>query len=251
MTTEATVSTADSTTVAASPQWALTHAASHARLWTVAVVGLAADLLTKEWAFSNLSWREARPLIPNLMSLQLSLNPGALFGMGAGFAPVFVGASVLALMFVLYLFANSTTQRRTLHVALGLVLAGALGNLYDRIAQQAYVAKYVGGSKVVGTLVKEQDGLLYIGDFPSGRNDRPYRPGDAPGSGLQPVVRDFIKIEAKLGRFALWPWIFNLADVFLVVGVAALLLNFWFDHNEERRRPRSPANDDNVAAPAR
>jgi hypothetical protein len=54
----------------------------------------------------------------------------------------------------------------------------------------------------------------------------------------QGVVRDFIKIEPKFG-FELWPWVFNIADVLLVIGVGLLLLNFWW----ERRAGHSQLAD--------
>ncbi len=218
-------------------RWAIAHPASHVRLWSVAIAGLAADLWTKEWAFREMAPNETRLLVKNLASLHLSLNPGALFGLGAGMAPIFVGASVLALMFVLYLFANSTTSRWSMHLALGLVLAGAIGNLYDRITQAAYVAYYPDSARVIGKLVEQDDTTVTLGDFPTGANPRKYKASADPRSGLQPVVRDFIRIEAKVAGFALWPWIFNVADAFLVVGVAVLLLNFWFDHRHHAPIP--------------
>jgi lipoprotein signal peptidase len=229
--------------VTAEPQerWAIGHVASHVRLWAVAVLGLAADLWTKNWAFNHLGPHESRVLIPHLASLQLSLNPGALFGLGAGLAPIFVGASALALMFVLYLFAHSTTSRKSMHVALGLVLAGAIGNLYDRTTQSAYVANYNDRGRVIGTLVEANERFVTIGDFPTGTNPRRIeRPSD-PRSGMQPVVRDFIKIEAQIGTHTLWPWIFNIADALLVVGVAVLLINFWFDRKHAPLPGEPPA----------
>jgi lipoprotein signal peptidase len=52
------------------------------------------------------------------------------------------------------------------------------------------------------------------------------------------VVRDFIKMEPRFtiaGRtIEIWPWVFNIADMWLVVGVGLLMLNFWLDHKAER-----------------
>ena len=45
--------------------------------------------------------------------------------------------------------------------------------------------------------------------------------------GPQPVVRDFIKFEVKIAGREIYPWIFNVADAMLVVGVGILLMNFW------------------------
>ncbi|MCB9856718.1 MAG: signal peptidase II [Phycisphaerales bacterium] len=215
---------------------AIVHVPSHVRLWLVAVLGLWADLATKAWAFSTLNPHEPRLVIKNLCSLQLSLNPGALFGLGAGMAPVFVGASVLALMFVLYLFANSGTRRWSMHIALGLVLGGALGNLYDRTTQQAYVAYMTNGYRIIGDRVDtDSENILRIRRPNSDRVESFGMSSiDLSRSGFQPVVRDFIKIEAKFGKFEVWPWIFNIADALLVVGVAMLLLNFWADHRHHR-----------------
>lgn len=209
----------------------MTHVPSHIRLWLATAIGLGADLWTKHWAFSSLDPHDTYTVIKNLCSLQLSLNPGALFGIGAGMAPVFVGASVLALLFVLYLFANSGVSRWSMHLALGMVLAGALGNLYDRTTQTAYVINQ-GDHRVIGKLMAETPETVTIGDFPKGNNPRTYKkPGDSL-SGIQPVVRDFVKIEARVGSFSLWPWIFNVADALLVVGVAVLLLNFWRERKQ-------------------
>lgn len=223
--------------IAATPteRWAFGNAPSHLRLWLAAGLGLAADLWTKDWAFSTLQHGDSMLLVKNLCSLQVSLNPGALFGIGAGLAPVFVGASVLALMFVLYLFTHSTASRWSMHLALGLVLAGAVGNLYDRTTQSAHVVHFVGGGRVIGKLVGENDAEIKIGDFPSGVRAQTYQRTNIVAVGLEPVVRDFIRIEARVGRFALWPWIFNIADALLVVGVGMLLVNFWLD-----RRGPSP-----------
>jgi len=207
---------------------ALRHGPSHARLWIAAIGGLVADLWTKHWAFETLSFDETRPLISKIVTLQLSLNPGALFGIGAGWAPLFVGASVLALMFVLYLFAGSSPKRWSLHFALGFVLAGAVGNLYDRTTQTAYVVNDPARGRDIGTLVEERADVVILTDFekPDSRRRFHAKPTD-PKSGPQPVVRDFIKIELAAGGYSLWPWIFNIADALLVVGVAVLLLNFW------------------------
>jgi len=211
--------------------WAMTHLASHLRLWIITFAGLAADLWTKDWAFHRLKPGESLVLVKNLCSLQVSLNPGALFGIGAGLAPIFVGASVLALMFVLYLFAHSTARRWSMHVALGFVLAGAIGNLYDRTTQSGYVLHFNTGSRVIGTLVNESAQAVTLGDFPNGERSQTYPRLSISSAGYEPVVRDFIKIEARLGHFSLWPWIFNIADALLVVGVGLLLLNFWSDRH--------------------
>lgn len=230
---------------------AIAHIPSHLRLWIIAVVGLAADLWTKHWAFSTLRPDDKQVIIENLCSFQLSLNPGALFGLGAGMAPVFVGASVLALLFVLYLFANAGSRRWSMHVALGLVLGGALGNLYDRSTQQAFVA-YVssdaGQYRIIGDIEGEPTEHGFLIRQPNAERATFVRGTiDDARSGLQPVVRDFIRIEARVGDFSVWPWIFNIADALLVFGVAILLLNFWADHRRHNANLAAEAAKQSLA----
>ena len=221
---------------------ALTHAPSHARLWFITIIGLVIDLWTKDWAFSTIPYEQPIRVLKNVCSLQLSLNPGALFGIGAGLAPVFIGASVIALLFVLYLFASSGRGRWSMHIALGLVLGGALGNLYDRTFESAYVAYMQRGGRVVGDLVEPPKENYVVLRYPNSDRDVRFRqPIDLKRSGVQPVVRDFIKIEIifpeswpLVGGRGIWPWIFNIADALLVVGVMLLMLNFWRDHRTQQ-----------------
>ena len=97
---------------------ALHDVASHLRLWLAAAAGLALDLWSKSWAFENLAPGDVREAVPFLLSFRLSINSGALFGMGKGLVPVFIIASFVALAFVFYYFATSGRNRRSLHLAL-------------------------------------------------------------------------------------------------------------------------------------
>ncbi len=221
-----------------SARWDL---ACHLRLWSVALAGLALDLWSKEWAFSRLGPFEKLVVIPNLATLQRSLNTGALFGLGKGWTPVFIGASALALVFVLSLFIHSSRERRSLHVALALVLAGALGNLYDRAFQIADVVTYTNGGedrRIEGKVIEQNERLWIIGSWPEGSEFKKIPVAWNPRLRQQGVVRDFVKMEPRfhIGSRVIdvWPWVFNVADVLLVVGVGLLMLNFWWDRRAER-----------------
>jgi lipoprotein signal peptidase len=221
------------------------HLPSHLRLWCVAASGLSFDLWSKHWAFSSLKGRSV--VVPHLLQFQRSLNPGALFGFGQGMAPVFIGASMLALIFVLYLFVHTPRSRWSMHIALGLILAGALGNLHDRtfvIADAVWGPSSIGwrswlGDEVVmtGKLIRQSPGGWIFGEWPEGSDPQRYIP-KREGWYVRPcpVVRDFVKIDtAWLKGYQLWKWIFNVADTCLVVGVGLLLLNFWRDRQHHNR----------------
>lgn len=220
---------------------------SHGRLWPAAALGLLADLWSKDWAFTHLSAdpapSTALEVVPHLMTLRRSLNTGALFGMGKGLVPLFIVASIVALGFVLYLFYHSSRDRRSLHVALGLVLAGALGNMYDRVFMIADVVHYTIDGREYADAVKrlpelDRPGVQMVGTWPNGEHPRPYPDSYQPRFHQQGVVRDFIKMEPRFTiaghPIEIWPWVFNIADVLLVVGVGLLMLNFWWERKAEK-----------------
>ncbi len=212
----------------------------HLVLWLVAAVGLTADLWSKAWAFSTLDPREHMTVWSGFLEFRRSLNAGAIFGVGAGWVWVFVVASLAALAFVIFLFHGSTRRQHALHVALGLILAGALGNLHDRIFVRADVVSAVAPSgdlyHDIGLIVETlPDGSVHLGSYPEKAQPRYFSAQfmSAPPR-RQGVVRDFIKFVPVLPRWVpvigghdAWPWVFNIADAMLVAGVGILLLHFW------------------------
>jgi lipoprotein signal peptidase len=235
----------------ARPGSARWHLASHLRVWPVAVIGLAVDLWTKHWAFTHLPPDGGVVIIPHLMSFHRSLNTGALFGLGKGLVPLFIVASFLALGFVLFLFIHSSRDRWSLHVALGLVLAGALGNLYDRTFAIADVVRFTVNGRTAsepGKVLEETHRGILIGSWPEGRPLQMIRKEWNPQVHQQGVVRDFIRMEPRISiaghTFDIWPWVFNIADALLVVGVGLLMLNFYWDRRAEKLQSAKPAVSD-------
>ncbi len=97
----------------------------------IALLGYAADLTTKVLAVEHLSDRPDVPLVGDLLVLHLTRNPGAAFSTGTQFTVVLSGIAIIAVGVVLWL---SRRLGSTLWgVALGLLLAGILGNLTDRL----------------------------------------------------------------------------------------------------------------------
>jgi signal peptidase II len=174
--------------------------------------GLALDLATKAIVFGQLGyphrssdWSWGTPLLWGRFDIRLttSFNQGALFGMGQGFTPVFALLSVAAVGFVVWwLFKKGEARSLWLTIALGLVSAGALGNLHDRL--------WLHGCRTI-----EGVPLTGVRDFLDCRI--PWVFLTAPEGGFAPRL-----VEQ-------WPWpIFNLADSFLVCGAALLLVQSLF-----------------------
>ncbi len=99
------------------------------------------DLYSKWHVFSTLGFehRQSESWFvwlwgKDVFRLMTSFNHGALWGMGQGYSAVFAILSVVAAVAVIYwLFLARGAQSLWLTVALAFVLAGTLGNLYDRL----------------------------------------------------------------------------------------------------------------------
>jgi signal peptidase II len=104
----------------------------------IAGIGAALDLATKSWIFGWLGFPDRQKpeyfLWNNVFSLTTSLNEGALFGFGQGFSFAFAMLSLLAVVFIAYwLFFSGAARDWMLTLTMGLITAGILGNLYDRL----------------------------------------------------------------------------------------------------------------------
>lgn len=168
---------------------------------TSAVVVLAVDLVVKALSFEHVAGQpvvvtpenandphlipphDAIALVPKALSLKLTINHGAVFGLGAGGRMFFIGVTFVAIAVIVTIFWRSDRRQRIIHVALAMILAGALGNLYDRIVHGA---------------VRD---MLYI--FPG--------------------VKLPFGLSWPGGSDEVYPWIFNVADAGLVVGVILML----------------------------
>ena len=112
----------------------LPSTAAFARLGITFVIGLIADLWTKKLAVDRLADPPADyACIPGWLHFTYLPNYGAVFGAWQGFRWFFVGVSVIAIGAVVWMFLESG-RRRLYQVLLGMLLAGIIGNLYDRMA---------------------------------------------------------------------------------------------------------------------
>jgi signal peptidase II len=167
----------------------VSHAFYSVRAWIVfllpAVLGLTGDLWLKAWSFpegvpvaaaaqvvaGRNPAQEFPPttIIPHMLGFTTIINHGAVFGIFQGYVAYFLAFSLVAMAMILWVFGTSRANQWVVHLALGMITAGALGNLYDRAVHNG--------------------------------------------------VRDMLRFYVSW-----YPWIFNLADVLLCVGVPLLML---------------------------
>lgn len=173
---------------------------------------LVGDLGSKWWAFNVLPdepvavgqntnphlpcpTSEPRTVIHNVLELTLVENRGAVFGLGEGQRWILIGVTAIAVMAVTCVLLLTERRRWFLHLCFVLILAGAIGNLYDR-------AMY--------GVVRDMIHLLPGVDLPFGWS----WPGD---------------------QRAAYPWVFNVADMYLNAGIWPLVIGTLF-----QRKPKAP-----------
>lgn len=107
-----------------------------------AVTVLVVDQLSKSWVVQTLPLYVPTDLFPWLkpiMSLTHVTNTGVAFGLFPQLGDFFTILSMLVIVLIL-LFQNSLSEAYFwVHLALGLVAGGALGNVIDRIVRGAVV----------------------------------------------------------------------------------------------------------------
>lgn len=170
---------------------------------TLVVVGLTSDLWTKSKAFAQLgypgghaAWYGPIRCLWGEFSVDFTtnFNEGALFGIGQGQTWLFALLSFFAIGFVIYwLFVRAEAKSWYQTATLALIMAGTLGNLYDRL----YLHHCVDG---VGRAI------YGVRDFIDC---------------TIPIIRWNRWLDFELVAAYRWP-IFNLADSFLVTGAILL-----------------------------
>jgi signal peptidase II len=194
-----------------------------AALLIVTVLGLVIDLGSKNLAFRHVAGgpviinreevlRTGQPsdqiplhdpvvMVPKVLEFTLVANRGAVFGMGAGKRTFFIVFTMLALVLGIALFCAWTRPKEhSAHIAIGLLLSGGLGNLYDRV--------------------------------------------------MYACVRDFIHPLPRVklpfgwswpwGGREVWPYVSNVADLFLIIGIGILVFRALRDPNTKPPKKPTP-----------
>jgi signal peptidase II len=114
-------------------------------LLSISALVLAADRMSKIWIDRHVELGGAIPIIPRVLRITHWTNDGAAFSLFADSASphtvrwVLISFSLLAALIVLGAMIRLGNRFTLTTVALALVLAGALGNVHDRIAYGSVV----------------------------------------------------------------------------------------------------------------
>jgi signal peptidase II len=94
---------------------------------------LAADQITKSIVRARMIPGESIPLLQDVFHLTYVRNSGAAFGLFPGRQPVFMLTTAVVMLVIAAYWRRSRPTAWPIVVALGLICAGALGNLLDRL----------------------------------------------------------------------------------------------------------------------
>jgi signal peptidase II len=109
-------------------------------LLTISALLLLADRLTKIWVGKHIVLGDAIPIVPHVLRITHWTNEGAAFSLFADSATpntvrwVLISFSLIAAVVVLVAMVRLGSRITLTTLALALILAGALGNVHDRIA---------------------------------------------------------------------------------------------------------------------
>ncbi|MCX7816542.1 MAG: signal peptidase II [Syntrophales bacterium] len=106
--------------------------------WLTVIVVLICDQLTKYLIYISIDLNHTVTVLPGFFNITHVRNPGAAFGFLAE-APhflrytFFTGVSIAAILLILYYLKLQQTNDTLTVLSLSLILAGALGNMIDRV----------------------------------------------------------------------------------------------------------------------
>lgn len=101
-------------------------------IFIIVLATLSLDRLTKFLITKNLFQNQSIPIIKGIFHITLVHNRGAAFGILKNQIPLFIITSLFAIILI-YFNLKENRQSKSYSIALSLILAGALGNLVDRL----------------------------------------------------------------------------------------------------------------------
>lgn len=173
-------------------------------IW-VGLLFLIVDIISKNIIANTMTEGDSIELIPNFLSITYTINRHAAFGIGPENPIIskvlYITVAVIASVGIpIYYVKNKDKLPWYVRIALTMIVAGALGNMIDRIF---YTAEYLHAL-----------------------------PGEEPG------VVDFIDFFKGSKLHNLWHYIFNVADCGVVIGVFILIIRLIIEEVEDHKKQK-------------
>ena len=115
----------------------------HIQIFSLIIILILADQLTKLWALAELRGSEGISVITGIFDFHYLENRGAAFGILQNHQVLFLLITVLAAVLLTYIYARIPDDKKyiPLRICYVLLMAGAFGNMIDR-AFRGYVVDF-------------------------------------------------------------------------------------------------------------
>lgn len=137
----------------------------------IGLFGAGLDMLTKGLVFSQVQEGQEVPIISGFFDIGCARNPGVVFSLGTRWPDFWLVISILAVPAILAVFLFAKRSSWVFTICLGMILAGTLGNMYDRLSEGAvrdFIKFYVvtaDGTQAVWPLFNLADSFICVGVF--------------------------------------------------------------------------------------
>ncbi len=99
----------------------------------VTFCGVLLDLISKRIIFKNFDDTGRFEIIPNFLGIICNTNEGIVFGFAQGKNNILIFFSFAAICAIFWFYKNFEITGLFIDIAFGMILAGAIGNLWDRL----------------------------------------------------------------------------------------------------------------------
>lgn len=113
--------------------------------WSAVLIFAVSDVITKRWAEASLALHTPQEVVGHWLRWTLTYNTGAAMNLSVGDASrvVFSVIAVAMIGYLFYLYRQAHPAERATPLALGMVAAGAFGNLIDRLRHTKGVVDFI------------------------------------------------------------------------------------------------------------
>ena len=125
---------------------------------------IALDQIIKAWALNDLQYKGSISVINNVFNLTYVENRGAAFGLFQNNQWVFIVVALIASIIGLYFLHSNKLSSKLGKLSVVLIIAGALGNLIDRIRLD-YVVDYFDFVFIWNYVFNLADCFIVVGTF--------------------------------------------------------------------------------------
>ena len=108
-------------------------------IFSIALVVVFLDQLTKFLIKENFQLSHSLPIIKNILHLTYVTNTGSAFGLFKNFNIFLICFSIIAIIVIFYYLKSIVKNEKLLQFAVGLLLGGTIGNLIDRLLYGAVI----------------------------------------------------------------------------------------------------------------